>query len=198
MMDDESNVVRVKEKVPSKTLLKQSKSLKEDTASWNPKKVFRSSFFPRWPQLEANEEKQVVGLLEEAFAVPFASKRRKRKRSFSAASNESSCDILVFGFNQVTRMAERGELEAIFVTRDVEPDILIQHFPWLCTFHDILLFPMQSSSMQRIRGIFALRSLLVMGLRRSMSDRYCSLQGQYSLTEFMDRLKALAPCLPHS
>ncbi|GJD05664.1 hypothetical protein Gasu2_01200 [Galdieria sulphuraria] len=135
----------------------------------------------------------------EAFGGCIATKRggRKRKRG-SAVNTVSLSEILVFGFNQVTRMAERGELEAIFVTRDVEPDILIEHFPWLCISRDILLFPMQSSNMQRIRGTFELHSLLVMGLRRSSCSKLCSLQGQYSFTEFMDRLRALAPCLPNN
>ncbi|KAK4527792.1 hypothetical protein GAYE_SCF45G5723 [Galdieria yellowstonensis] len=181
-------------KIPSKTLLKHSKAIQSTSStSWNPKKVFRSALPFRWPHLDPSEEQQVVCLLEEAFISSSCGADVKTRKHHP----RRTYDGLVFGFNQVTRLAERGQLEAVFVVRDGQPDILTRHFPWLCFYHGILLFPLQTTSMERLRDSFQLHSLLAMGLKKKQQllqqQHTNSHQLQYSFTELIDRLRALAP-----
>eukprot|EP00871_Galdieria_phlegrea_P001760 jgi/Galph1/2585/GphlegSOOS_G1244.1 len=194
-------------KTPSKTSLKQAKPLqpiKKNT--WNLKKIYKSSFFPRWPLFRENEQEQLVALLEEVFngALHKRNRRRGGKRKHKARTSQRQKIPFVFGFNQVLRLAERGELEAIFVTKDVEPAILNQHFPWICLYRNILIFPLTQKYMQRLCFLFQLRSLLVMGLKKGWvevlneNNEGTLLNGQYSFSELENRLKALAPCFDNN
>ncbi len=65
----------------------------------------------------------------------------------------------------VTKALEKGQLSVVVICKDVEPNRLVQHIPYLTYLHSTPLCVLGGDTSATLGAIFGIRSLIVLGFK---------------------------------
>jgi len=148
------------------------------------KQAFDSPFHIRPHLIPENEQRIVLEYLIDKLRLEMHSlnqsiKNVSEEHKVHSDNRSSRCKRrvklptkkLCFGINEVSRSLEHDKLALVVVFKDVQPSLLIQHFPTLCQLKKVPLciFTLPDARL-KVKKIFFLKSLICFGLKKESID----------------------------